>query len=517
MSLKGWILTFVAAICLVFSVSSCGYAGVLSSDKVAAGNHSHETDKAGSESAPAIMVNITMTGGSGKAYVTSPVAVIQKDGMLYATLVWSSRNYDYVIVDKVRYDNENPGGNSTFTVPVKSLDEPFTFIADTTAMSTPHEIEYTIEWNTDTASSDKSSEEEVAVQFGARPSDLEDIRINGLEKSGSVPLSYAKGFEIDSYGDYSLIRIYGADDFLLVPEGAKVPEDIPENVKILQQPLDRTYLVSSSVMDLVRQISALDMIRMSGTKEDEWDIPEVRECMHSGQILYAGKYRAPDFELIVSQGCDLAIENTMIYHNPEIREKLEELGIPVIVETSSYESDPLGRLEWIKLYGTLFGRETEALDYFDREAKRFETLSGGTGLGSVAFFSVSATGLVNVRKSGDYVTKLIELAGGTYVPDTTGTGSQASSMNMQMEDFYASAKDADVIIYNSTIEDELGSISDLTDKSPLFRDFKAVRDGRVYCLRKEFFQNTTKMADLLQDLNTVLENKTGDMRFLRRL
>ena len=77
-------------------------------------------------------------------------------------------------------------------------------------------------------------------------------------------------------------------------------------------------------------------------------------------MLYAGKYRMPDYELILSKGCDLAIENTMIFHDPEVKEKLEELGIPVIVETSSYESDPLGRLEWIKLYGALFGKEKEA-------------------------------------------------------------------------------------------------------------------------------------------------------------
>ena len=93
------------------------------------------------------MVDITFEGGSGKAHIESPVTVTTKDGRMYATLVWSSENYDYVIVDGVRYENENPGGRSTFTVPVGNLDEPLTFIADTVAMSMPHEIEYTITWN----------------------------------------------------------------------------------------------------------------------------------------------------------------------------------------------------------------------------------------------------------------------------------------------------------------------------------------------------------------------------------
>ena len=66
-------------------------------------------------------------------------------------------------------------------------------------------------------------------------------------------------------------------------------------------------------------------------------------------MYYAGKYNAPDYELILSKACDLAIESTMISHSPEVKEQLEQLGIPVLVERSSYESHPLGRMEWLKL------------------------------------------------------------------------------------------------------------------------------------------------------------------------
>lgn len=65
---------------------------------------------------------------------------------------------------------------------------------------------------------------------------------------------------------------------------------------------------------------------------------------------------APDYELILSGGCGLAVESTMVNHVPEVREKLEELGIPVLIDQSSYESHPLGRTEWIKLYGALLGK-----------------------------------------------------------------------------------------------------------------------------------------------------------------
>lgn len=179
------------------------------------------------------------------------------------------------------------------------------------------------------------------------------VDFSSLSKTGSMELNYATQYSVDEYGGYKMITIVDGGRFLLIPEGVVVPQNIPEDVTVLQQPLDKTYLVSTSVMDLVRQIDAMSDIRLSGTKEDGWYVEEAREAMEEGDILYAGKYSTPDYELILDEGCNLAIENTMIYHNPEVKEKLEELGIPVLVERSSYESHPLGRLEWIRLYGVL--------------------------------------------------------------------------------------------------------------------------------------------------------------------
>ena len=86
---------------------------------------------------------VTMEGGSGKASVTPLVTVTVKDGHASTRLEWSSPHYDYMIVDGVRYEPVNTEGNSVFEVPVTALDQPLTMIADTTAMSAPHEIEYT--------------------------------------------------------------------------------------------------------------------------------------------------------------------------------------------------------------------------------------------------------------------------------------------------------------------------------------------------------------------------------------
>ena len=465
-------------------------------------------------------VDILFEGGSGKAYIESPVEILEADGKLTAELVWSSVNYDYMIVDGIRYENENPGGKSTFHVPVGSLEEPLTVIGDTVAMSVPHEIEYVITWN---AGKEEAQSEEPETDPGLPPVQVTsdaDLEACGLTLTGFEELKYATGFQIGHYGPYDVITIINSGRFLLVPEGESVPDGLPDDVVVLQKPLDKTYLVSTSAMDLVCTCGALDMIRLSGTDQKDWYIDDAVSAMEEGRLIYAGKYRAPDYELILSEGCNLAIENTMIYHEPSVKAKLEELGIPVLVETSSYEASPLGRLEWIKLYGALFDRQEEASGYFDRQLEMIGTmLSDQPDTGkTVAFFHVAASGMLNVRRSGDYITQLIEMAGGHYVPQNTGSSSNAlSTMNIQMEDFYAEAAGADILIYNSTIGGEISSVDDLIDKNPLFADFKAVKEHRVFCTKRNLFQQMTGMALFLQDLKSALNDEDGSYEYLNRM
>lgn len=140
-------------------------------------------------------------------------------------------------------------------------------------------------------------------------------------------------------------------------------------------------------MDMFCSIGALDHICLSGLPEEKWEIPEAKAAMESGQIVYAGKYNAPDYEMICSKECGLAIESTMIGHSPEVKENLESFGIPVLVDHSSYESDPLGRTEWVKLYGVLTGKEDAAVKAFEEQKQYVKELSDVKATGkTVAFF-----------------------------------------------------------------------------------------------------------------------------------
>ncbi len=342
------------------------------------------------------------------------------------------------------------------------------------------------------------------------------------EVIGHMELVYADQFAVDRYSDgTSLITIAGTDRFLLLPPGAEVPDHDTDTV-ILRQPLGSIYLAASSAMDLFLQLHALDRIRMTSTTEVNWALPEVAAAMEDGSLLYAGKYSAPDFELVLAQNCALVIESTMIYHSPEIQEKLEDLGIPVLVERSSYESHPLGRVEWIKLYGLLLGLEEEADRFFDEQIRSLASLSEDEPSGkTVAFFHINSTGSVVVRKSGDYVAKMIELAGGQYVfDDLDGEDNALSTVNMQMESFYAGARDADVLIYNSTIDGSLDNIDQLLAKSELLADFKAVQSGDVWCTGQNMFQQSSASAGMIADIHAVLSGKADDrdeLNFLHRL
>ena len=101
-------------------------------------------------------IELTMEGGSGRASIQSPAQLAIADGAATATLEWSSPNYDYMLVNGEKYLPVNTEGNSVFEVPVEALDMPLAMIGDTVAMSTPHEVEYTVTFHSDTLQSAES-------------------------------------------------------------------------------------------------------------------------------------------------------------------------------------------------------------------------------------------------------------------------------------------------------------------------------------------------------------------------
>lgn len=343
-----------------------------------------------------------------------------------------------------------------------------------------------------------------------------------LVYESSMELQYAKNFSVDYYeGGYTMLTtIMDGRRFLVVPEGKEIPKNVEEDIVVLQRPMQNLYLVASAVMDMFRELDGLDAIAFSGQKEENWYIEEAKEAMANGDMLYAGKYSKPDYELLVSEGCTLAIENRMISHSPEVVEKLKEFGIPVMIEYSSYESHPLGRVEWVKFFGALLGKEEKAEQIFEEQTAILDRVSADEKTEqTVAFFFVTSNGLVQVRQSSDYIPKMIELAGGRYIFENLGDSeTKRSTMNMQVEEFYHDAKDADFLIYNSSIDGGVSSMEELLDKCEFLADFRAVQEGNVWCTTNDMYQQSLSIGYLIEDMHAMLSGEDEDyMHYLFRL
>ena len=394
------------------------------------------------------------------------------------------------------------------------------------------------------------------------------------DTSGNITTDAASDSSTD--GLFRLIDVYGNGGarYLLVPEGAEIPKELqkalqqeqqktpqkeqqktlqneqkktlqqeqqktlrgekdsPANINInkntdssaiigkitvLQAPLDNLYVAATSSMALFDAAGAISQVKLTGTDAKGWYIDAPRQALENGSMVYAGKYSAPDYELLTVSGCDLAVESMMILHTPEVKEKLEELGIPVFIDTSSSETHPMGRTEWVRLYGILTGHEKEADEFFEKQIEIFAESDSYTDTGkTTAFFSITSNGNVIVRAADDYIPKMISLAGGHYIFTdlTKGTGNSAS-VRLSMEDFYNTAKDADYLIYNATIEKPVGSIRELCSKFALLSEFKAVQEGHIWQVRSSLYQSPDIAARMITDLRRMLtEQNETEMTFL---
>ena len=324
--------------------------------------------------------------------------------------------------------------------------------------------------------------------------------IDGHTFTERVENKYAGQFAIDRYTDGVSVIHTAAASYLILPEAMDAPADT-KGMRVIQKPLKNVYLAASADMDFFSALGCMNALRFSAVKTDDWSIDSARDAMENGDILYAGKYREPDYELLLSGGCTLSIESTMIEHTPEVKEKLEELGITVFVDYSSYETHPLGRCEWIKVYGEMLDSPGKAEELFNQQ---LDEIPDKTDTGKkVVYFYINSNGQAVTRKPGDYVTKMIELAGGENVFKNIGDDTKASAVTLEMEDFYAGASDADYIIYDTAIGGELTSVQSLTEKNALLADFKAVKESRVWCTGSNLFQSVMESGAIIREFNEI--------------
>lgn len=366
----------------------------------------------------------------------------------------------------------------------------------------------------DVESGDAQSDTESGAETGesaAAASDGEENYDGKLVSDGMMEVDYASGFSIELFqGGYRMLTVGDpAQEYLVVPEGMSVPEELDEAVTVLQMPIDNVYIASTGMVSLMNAIGALDYVKLVATDVDGWYIGEVQAAMEDGSIGFSGSYKEPDYEMMVDQGIQLHIDNAMVDSVPEVNEKFTELGIPNLVEISSKENHPLARVEWVKLLGVLFDREVQAQTYFDNQKALMDqaTASESTGI-TVAMGYITSSGKCYARNGGDYLVQMIQLAGGDYIcadmePEESGNTS------MTFEEWYAAFKDADYLFYWN-LGNKFYSLQEMTEYEPLFADFKAVKEGHVWVTSPDFTQATSAISSIVSDMNTILSSVSPD-------
>lgn len=338
-----------------------------------------------------------------------------------------------------------------------------------------------------------------------------------------IPNDCAECFALYRYENGNSAVVTGdGTAYLIASDPARAEKDAP-GLTVLPRSPERVYLAATAVMSFFDAMDALPSVRFSSLEAEGWTIDGARERMESGEMLYAGRYREPDYERLLSGGCDLSIQSTMSEHVPKVREKLEELGIPVFVDRSSYESDPLARCEWVRVYAEILGTPELGDSLYAGQKALFDALedlpSETTERKTAVFFHITATGSFVTRKSGDYVSKMIELAGGRNVFAFSGDDNALSSVTVEAEEFCLRAKDADIIIYNGNTSGPVSSIEELVSKNELLAGFRAVQNGDVWCTEDSLYQDIMKTGEILSDFGAVFSGNGdgGTLRYLRKL
>ena len=534
------LLTYFMCLLLVCSAAACGRSeGTANGAGQAAKTEEVVSETAGQvteEEAPAdgiyALDTFDFSGGSGKVKIRCE-QVRMEDGQALADIVFDSSHYQYVKIGDVQYDPVEvfPGMEKTiegtgFEIPV-TLKSDNEILAMTTAMSQPHEISYVLHVGSITEKTNAAAETEgeAAENEGetgklALPA-FDPADFPELGYMYSMDNRYARCFAVHYFEKgYKLLEIAGGSRFLTIPEGAEKPDQIPADVTVLQQTPHNIYMAATAVMAFFEAIGAEDAVTMVGTDQSGWQIEGPAQALAEDRMKFMGKYSQPDYEGLTAGACDLAIESGMILHVPEVQEKLEELGIPVLMDRSSFEPDPLGRTEWIRFYGALMNREEEADACFLQEEAYVEAIGDQAATGKkIAYFALNSAKTVDVRGGEDYIVKMIRQAGGSYAFDSLeGIKGKTSAVSISMEEFYACAADADYLVYNASIQDPLTSVSALAAEYPLLADCKAVKENQVWQVRKSLYQSSDKACRLILDLAEMMRGGSdADMLFLEKV
>ena len=385
-----------------------------------------------------------------------------------------------------------------------------------------------------------------------------EFEYEGLISDGDEENTFAQKFAIEHFHDeqnrqYTEIQIFDADNkldtvWMLLPEGVdqvtitkqegnSVDGKEVEVYRMTWQDRQNIMVSSASTMALINAMDALNRVPMT-TSDTTWRIEEIQDAIDNGTVTEVGKYSAPDYEQILTIGEEksvtFAVFSTMIDYVPEVYERLTATvegggcGLRIMRDQSSSESHPLARTEWIKIYGEIFDMREQSDAVFDAQVEILNETTAKIDIPEserktvLIFYMTSSKDTYYVRNAADYVTELVNLAGGKQV-STIGEG-ESGNTKMTQEEFIEVCSEADYVLYNWTsgasgVADE--TLEGLIDArlGDWFRDFKACKEGNVWRTSNDFYQKMDKMGEMVADIYEMLynENVSDSLTYVSRL
>ena len=327
------------------------------------------------------------------------------------------------------------------------------------------------------------------------------------DKSGAtVAMRYAEQIQIDSCDGYWSVRVRNPWDtakilhtYILVEQGRELPDNLPAGT-LVRTPLRKSLIYSSVHCSLLVELDALDCI--GGVCDLQYIYhPAVRTCCAEGRIVDAGNAMSPDLEKVIDLHPDAVLLSP--FENSGGYGRIEKLGIPIIECADYMETSPLGRAEWMRFFGLLFGRKQQADSLFAEVEKRYASLKA-----LVDTVSVRPTVLSELRNGSAWYTpgghstigRLYADAGAAYVwADDTRSG----SVPLSFETVFDRGRNADFWLfkYNETVDKTLSSLR--AEYAP-YAGFRAFQTGRVFACntgKVPFYEETPFRPDwLLKDL-----------------
>ena len=369
------------------------------------------------------------------------------------------------------------------------------------------------------------------------------VEYSQLTSTGKEENTFAELFSIEHLKDenekaYSKIEVFDKEkkldtSWLLLPEGVDKVSGAPAGVNIMTFRDRQNIMVSSaSTMALINAMDALSKVPMT-TADTTWRIQEIKDAIDKGTVKEVGKYSKPDYEQIISIGAEkhvtFAVFSTMLDSVPDVYDQLTKTcNLRIMRDQSSYESHPLGRTEWIKIYGEIFDMRDKSDAVFNGQVEILNETTSKINVPEaerktvLIFYTTSTKDTFYVRNAADYVTELVNLGGGKQVAEI-GPG-KSGNTKMTQESFIQKCSQADYVLYNWTsgasgVKDE--SLQGLIDArlGDWFKDFKAYKEGNVWRTSNDFYQKMDKMGEMVADIYKMLygENVSDTLTYVNRL